>query len=109
MELSYNNKLISNNVKFCNGFSKIKGLMFSRRLKNNECLILNNSSNIHMLFVFQSIDVVWLNKNKEVIDKKENIKPFTFSVKSKIKSNCVIELPLGKAKLFKLGNKVDFR
>mgnify|MGYP001606223245 FL=1 len=83
--------------------------MFSRRLKNNECLILNNSSSIHMLFVFQSIDVVWLDKNKKVIDKKENVKPFNFLIKPRIKSCYVIELPLRKAKLFKLGNKVDFR
>ena len=62
-----------------------------------------------MLFVFQSIDVVWLNKNKLVIDKKENVKPFNFLIKPKEEAYYVLELPLGKAKLFKLGNKIDFR
>ena len=110
MQLYYNNKLISTNVKLCNSFfSKFKGLMFSRKLKDNECLILKNASDIHMLFVFQSIDVIWLDKNKEVIDKKENIKPFSLLIKPKIKAHYVIELPLRKAKLFKSRNKVDFR
>ena len=109
MKLYSNNKLISTDVKFCDGFSKFKGLMFSRKLKDNQCLILDNSSDIHMLFVFQSIDVVWLNKNKEVIDKKEEVKPFSLLIKPKEKAYYVIELPLGKAKLFKLGNKIDFR
>jgi uncharacterized membrane protein (UPF0127 family) len=108
MMLFVNNKLILDNVKFCDNFDKIKGLMFSRKLKDDECLILNNSSAIHMLFVFQSIDVVWL-KNSKVIDKREDVKPFSFSIKPKVKADKVIELPLGKAKLFKLGNKVEFR
>ena len=110
MRLYCNNKVISDKIKLCNSFfSKLRGLMFSRKLKDNECLILKNASAIHMLFVFQSIDVVWLNENKKVIDKKEEIKPFTFLIKPKTRAHYVIELPAEKAKLFKLGNKVDFR
>ena len=108
MNLYLNNKIIS--VKYCNTFfSKLKGLMLSRKLKYDECLILENASDIHMLFVFQSIDVVWLGKNKKVLDKKENVKPFTSIIRPRTKAYYVIELPLGKAKLFKSGNKVDFR
>lgn len=105
MELRCKSKLISKNVKFCDGASKFKGLMFSKKLKNNECLVLNNSSSIHMLFVFQSIDVVWL-KNNKVVDKKENVKPFVFLIKPKVKADTVVELPLGKAKLFNIGDKI---
>ena len=95
------------NIKVCKGFSKFKGLMFSRKLKDNEGLFFNGSS-VHMLFVFQSIDVVWLNNNK-VVDKKESVKPFTFLIKPKVKANSILELPLGKAKLFKLGDKINLR
>ena len=95
------------NIKSCEGFSKFKGLMFSRKLKDNEGLFFNASS-IHMLFVFQSIDVVWLNNNK-VVDKKENIKPFTFLVKPRFTADGVIELPLGKAKLFNIGDRINLR
>src|SRR3989344_8449782 len=110
MQLHCNNKLISARVKLCSTFfSRFRGLMLSKKLGKNECLILKNASDIHMLFVFQSIDVIWLDKNKEVIDKKENIKPFSLLIKPKIKAHYVIELPLRKAKLFKSRNKVDFR
>ena len=108
MELRCKNKLILSNVKLCDGFSKFIGLMFSRKLRNNECLVLNKSSDIHMLFVFQSIDVIWLKDNK-VVDKKENVKPFVFLIKPKIKADMVVELPLGKAKLFNIGDKVELR
>lgn len=108
MKLYTNNKLISSNIKICYGFSKIKGLMFSRKLKNNECLLLKNASDIHMWFVFQSIDVVWL-KNNKIIDKKENVKPFACLIKPNAKADSVLELPMGKAKLFKLGEKVIMR
>ena len=47
-----------------------------------------------MFFVFYSIDVLFLNKNKEVVDLKENFKPFTFYT-PKAKSMYVIELPNG--------------
>ena len=110
MRLYCNNKVISDKIKLCNSFfSRFKGLMISRKLKDNECLILKNASAIHMLFVFQSIDVVWLNENKIVIDKRENVRSFNFLVKPKVKADYVLELPLGKAKLFKLGNKIDFK
>jgi uncharacterized membrane protein (UPF0127 family) len=107
MDVIVDNKLICN-AKFCDGFSKIKGLMFSRKLKDNEGLILNNSSDIHMFFVFQDIDVIWLYNNR-VVDIKENVKPFVSLVKPKTKANKVLELPLGKAKLFKLGKEVYFK
>ena len=72
MYIRVNNRIISSNVKLCNDFfSKFRGLMFSGRLNDDEALILNNSSDIHMLVVFQGIDVVWLDKSKNVIDKKE--------------------------------------
>tara|TARA_Y100000310_G_C20477688_1_gene713192 strand:+ start:553 stop:873 length:321 start_codon:yes stop_codon:yes gene_type:complete len=106
MDVRIDNKLICN-ARFCDGFSKVKGLMFSRKLKD-EGLILNNASSIHMFFVFFSIDVVWLYNNK-VVDTRENVKPFTSLVKPKTKANKVLELPLGKAKLFKLGKEVYFK
>tara|TARA_Y100000034_G_scaffold9495_1_gene10151 strand:+ start:768 stop:1094 length:327 start_codon:yes stop_codon:yes gene_type:complete len=108
MELRCGNRIISREVKFCNGFSKVKGLMFSRKLEEDKCLVLNNASDIHMFFVFQSIDVVWL-KNNQVVDKRESVRPFSYLVKSKRKADSVVELPLGKAKLFNIGDKINLR
>ena len=109
MYIEVGNRIISKNSKFCDCICKFLGLMFAQKLKEDDSLILVNASDIHMLFVFQSIDVVWLNKSKIVVDKKENVRPFSLSVRPRSKAYYVIELPTGKAKLFKLGNEVKFR
>ena len=62
-----------------------------------------------MLFVFYPIDVLFLDKNKFVADKKENFMPFTF-YKSKKKAMYAIELPNGVIKKTKtnIGDKIKF-
>ncbi|MBS3150439.1 DUF192 domain-containing protein [Candidatus Woesearchaeota archaeon] len=108
MYIEVNNNIISRNAELYTGFKKFIGLMFSRKLKDDEALILNNSSDIHMMFVFQKIDVVWLNKGKIVIGKRENVKPFEFLIRPEKTAFYVLELPVGKAKLFKLKSRVNF-
>ena len=60
--------------------TKFVGLMFSK--KENKALIFRFGKekiiSLHMLFVFYPIDVLFLNKNKVVVDKKENFRPFAF-------------------------------
>lgn len=84
-KLFLDQKCIIGNVKLCNTFLKnLKGLMFSRRLKEDEALLLDCreesilGSSIHMFFVFQTIDAIWLNNDFEVVDIKRNLRPFTF-------------------------------
>ena len=61
--------------------SRIKGLMFCRKLKKGEALLLVNKSEninesrIHTFFVFFKIDAVWLDSSRMVVDKKESIMP----------------------------------
>ena len=100
------------NAKLCtNTFSKFIGLMFSK--KQNRVLIFNFNKYkiiyLHMLFVFYPIDVLFLDKNKIVVDKKENFKPFTF-YKSKKKAMYAIELRNGviKRTKTKIGDKIEF-
>lgn len=106
------NVIISkNSVLIYNNFSKFKGLMFSK--KQNKSLIFRFDRekiiSLHMLFVFYPIDVLFLNKNKIVVDKKENFKPFTF-YKSRKKAMYVIELLNGSIKKTgtQVGNKIKF-
>ena len=104
------NKVIATDFKLCyDNFSKFIGLMFSR--KQNRALILKfNQENIislHMFFVFYPIDVLFLDKNKIVVDKKENFKPFTV-YKSKKKAMYAIELPDGNIKKTEIGDKIKF-
>ncbi len=85
-------KIISNEEIICNSFfSQARGLMF--RQKQNLIMSFNRERKIslHMFFVFYPIDVLLLNKNKEIVEIKRNFKPFTFW-NSKEKGKYVVEL-----------------
>ena len=64
---------------------------------------------LHMFFVFYPIDVLFLDKSRIVVDKKENFRPFAF-YKSKKKAMYAVELPNGVIKKSKtcLGDKIGF-
>ena len=103
--------IISKDFKICeSNFSKAIGLMFS--LKPITLIFVFDKEMInplHMFFVFFSIDVLFLDKNKMVVDMKQNFMPFTFYT-SKKKSKYVIELPkktIKKSKT-KIGDKLVF-
>ena len=67
--------------------------MFSKKPKtlifvfNKEKII-----SLHMFFVFYPIDVLFLNKNKKVVQLKENFKPFKIIIPKK-PAKYIIELP----------------
>lgn len=107
MKILKNEKVLVQNAKFV---SASKGLMFSKKLKDNQAVVLdvkNYSGAIHMWFVFFSIDVIWVDENLKVIDIKHNVKPFTFYLKPKSKPRYIIELNSGSSS-FKLGDIVKF-
>lgn len=98
------NLVIARKVKICNSFlSRLKGLMFTRKLEDDEALVLVSkeesliSSSIHTLFVFYPINVLWLDKNFNVVDKRLNIKPFTLSIIPKKAAKYIIEFNGNKA------------
>lgn len=73
------NKIIAYDYKICKSrFSKARGLMFSR--KKNLIFVFDKEEYVplHMWFVFFPIDVMYLDKDKKIIEIKENFKPFTF-------------------------------
>ena len=88
------NTILAKKVKLCRTlFSKAFGLMLSRPGKS--LIFFFKEENIvplHMFFVFYQIDVLFLDKNKRVVEIKQNFKPFTF-YKPKNKAKWVIELP----------------
>ena len=106
------NLLISDNVRFCGDiFSKVTGLMLSRRGKLSLILTFKREEKIslHMFFVFYPIDVLFLDKKKIVVDIKENFKPFSFYTSRK-RSKYAIELPLAAIKNTntRIGDKISF-
>ena len=62
---------------------------------------------LHMFFVFFPIDILYLDKNKIVVEKKENFRPFTMYT-PKNKAQYVIELPENSIKEIKIGDCLTF-
>lgn len=89
-----------------------KGLRFSKRLNKNEGIILadykESSMIADMLFVFYSIDMAFLDKNKKIVDLRRNVKPFTPFVKPSKRSMYLVEMNSGEMKNFKIGDKLEF-
>ena len=106
------NTVIDENARLCGCFSKIVGLMFSKKKKRALVFEFGRERIIalHMLFVFYPIDVLFLDKNMAVVDIKERFMPFTFC-KSGRKAKYAIELPCGAAKKSKtaIGDIVEFK
>lgn len=109
-------KNITKSTIVCNQFqtlktisSQAKGLMFSKP-KN---LIFEFKEEklvpIHMFFVFFSIDIIYLNKEKQVVELKQSVKPFTF-YNPKFKCKYLIELKKGQIKEshVEVGDKLEF-
>ena len=100
------------NYKACKTIhQKALGVMFKKNI-TKPYIFFNNKEEIiplHMFFVFFPIDVLFLNKDKEVVEIKENFKPFTFYT-PKAKASYVIELKKGKVKEknIKLKEKIYF-
>jgi uncharacterized membrane protein (UPF0127 family) len=62
-----------------------------------------------MMFVFFPIDVLFVDKNKKVVEIKESFMPFTFYNPEK-KAKYVVELPAGAVKETKtsVGDRIGF-
>jgi len=107
-----NNKILAKKAKLCkNSFSKALGLMFSK--KNQTLLFIFKKEKIislHMFFVFYPIDILFLNKNKKVVELKENFKPFRVMIAKK-PAKYIIELPQGTIKKTNtlLGDTISFK
>jgi uncharacterized protein len=102
-------EVISKNELVCKSIiSQARGLMF-RKKKENLIMIFPEERKIslHMFFVFYPIDVVLLNKEKEVIDIKNDFRPFTFWNSLK-KGKYLIELAKKHPEI-KIGDKLKFK
>lgn len=114
MTLKVNNKIIIKNVKFAKTtLERTKGLMFEEKKNFNYALVFDFpieskiGTSLHMLFVFFPIDVLFLDKNQKVVD-KVTLQPFIPNYTPKKAAKYVIELPVGKIKGIKIGQKVSW-
>jgi len=71
------NELVLNNVMIAgNFFDKLFGLIFKKRLKNGEGLLIENCRSIHTFGMRYRIDAVYLNGDNMVLAIFQDIKPF---------------------------------
>jgi uncharacterized membrane protein (UPF0127 family) len=96
--------------RFANSFfSKAFGLMMKKNPDYGLIFPFNKEKiiSLTMWFVFFEIDVLYLNKNKEVVEIKRDFKPFTNHI-PKNKAMYVIEFPKGKLKNTSKGDSISF-
>ena len=115
MEIMHENIILADSVKiYSDIFSKSKGLRFAKRLKKGQAIILEANeesifeTTIDMFFVFFPIDVLWVNSNKEVVDIRRSVKPFTPVITPRKPAKYVIELPRGSTDHINLGDVLSF-
>ena len=107
-------KVLTKKAKLCKShFSKTIGLMFSKKIRDKSLVFMFNKESfvsLHMFFVFFSIDIIFLDKNKTVVDLKHNVKPFTPLILPKKPAKFVIECPSStiKKSKTKIGHRLDF-
>ncbi len=95
---------------FKSPFSKALGLMFAMNPKNLVFYFKKEKIiPLHMFFVLFPIDVLFLDKNKKVVEIKENFRPFTCYT-PRAKAKYVIELSKGAVKKSKteIGDIISF-
>ncbi|MDA1196602.1 MAG: DUF192 domain-containing protein [Nanoarchaeota archaeon] len=108
------NTSLTNTVAYASSlFEKTKGLMFTKQHKHRALIFPFNqekTQSLHMLFVFYPIDVIFLNKDKKIVELKENFKPFT-SYTSKEKAQYILELPKNTIKQSQssVGDSIRFK
>lgn len=107
-------RAIANDAVFCrSAFSKMRGLMFARDDGNRALIMVFDEElfvPLHMLFVFFPIDIIYLDKDKNVVELFRGAKPFISYIRPKRKARYVIELSAGKIKEnnIRIGDKLSF-
>ncbi|MDI3544181.1 MAG: uncharacterized protein PWQ28_462 [Candidatus Woesearchaeota archaeon] len=114
IKIAHNGTIIADNVKELKGnLEKARGLLFRKRIAKNEAFLFifdkEDYWDFHMFFMFYPIDILWLDKNKVIVDSVKNFKPWRFH-RPKRKSKFVIELPSGTIERFNInkGDKLEF-
>jgi len=71
-------------------FSRLKGLMFTREMKDIDGMLIDSCKSIHTCFMMFPIDVFFINKSNEIIKVIREMHPWRMS-KFYIKASRVLE------------------
>ena len=81
-----------------------------RNIKNNIAVLKNyKQENLHTLFMFYNLDIIFLDKNKKVIEIKKNIKPFKLKIIPNKKAKYVLECKAMNRKNIRIGQIIKFK
>jgi len=111
---SRNKKIIAKTKVISSAWDKLRGLIFEdpKKFDYGLVFVLDSESkigaSIHMMFVFFAIDVLFLDRNKKVVDVVEGLRPFTPNCTPKKAAKYFIELPAGKAKGTRVGDELEW-
>jgi uncharacterized protein len=107
--------VIMESVKKAQGFSgMLRGLMFRSKKSVDYALVFEfpfegrYTTSVHMFFVFFSIDILFVNAKKQVVDIRRNVLPFTPSIVPRKPAQYFIEVPAGKAKSVAVGDVLEW-
>ena len=84
---------------------RLMGYMF-RKEPHHEAIMIKPCNSIHTFFMKFNIDVIFVNKDMEVIKKMENLRPGKVIMPIK-EAWVVIEGEAGKFKNVNIGDKID--
>ena len=85
--------------------SRFTGLMFRKELPEKAGLWLTPCSSVHMMFMFFSIDVVWLDHESKVLKVSSSVPPWlglAFCAGAKV----ALEIPKGRAAELQVGDQL---
>jgi uncharacterized membrane protein (UPF0127 family) len=106
--LKKNEQIIVNNVGVANHFSeRLIGMMFKKAIDSDEGLYIPNCRSVHTFFVRFDLDLVWVNKQLEIVKLVDRMKTWRMS-SIVFKAYGVIELApgtIGKSNL-KVGDRL---
>lgn len=101
---------ICNNAKVANSFSsRLVGLMFKERMDDFDGLLITQCNSIHTFFMKYDLDLIFLNKDHEVVKVIEYMKPWRMSLMY-FSATQVLEVVAGtlQGRIVK-GNKLDIK
>ncbi len=92
--------IVADKVKIAGTFfSRLIGLLNRKNLNSNEGLLFKGSVQIHTFFMRFPIDVIFLDKNKKILEIYDSMPPFRITkIFLKSQSGYVLELSHGIAK-----------
>lgn len=92
-------------------WSRFLGLMFRKELPKDKGLHIAPCNSIHMMFMKFSIDVVFLDRDGNVVKLRERVRPWVGMVGPVSGAFSVLELPIGSIRKFNIrpGVKVTWK